>query len=173
MPVWFTGLMYQRMLTAEQSLKNDHYPFQERWVMKNSISHVWWWNKCFREPGIYKGCCIYLNCLPCPSRVTSVSCESLQGLCSGWPRGLLWFFGTIPVGWYWGTRLRWPSRSSRSHALCNPTLHTGCFRSRAVPRAETGSSPKGQWDCARLFGCAHWLISLLNPVFVFCGRCCL
>lgn len=24
------GLMYQRMLTAEQSLKNEHYPFQER-----------------------------------------------------------------------------------------------------------------------------------------------
>ncbi|XP_054607769.2 phosphoinositide 3-kinase regulatory subunit 6 isoform X2 [Nothobranchius furzeri] len=26
----FSGLMYQRMVTAEQSLKNDHYPFQER-----------------------------------------------------------------------------------------------------------------------------------------------
>lgn len=24
--------MYQRMLTAEQRLKNEHYPFQERWV---------------------------------------------------------------------------------------------------------------------------------------------
>lgn len=29
------GLLYQRMLTAEQSLKNEHYPFQERYVQKS------------------------------------------------------------------------------------------------------------------------------------------
>lgn len=33
MPVWSSGLIYQRMVTAEQRLKSDHYAFQERWVI--------------------------------------------------------------------------------------------------------------------------------------------
>lgn len=105
---------------------------------------------------------------PFPVHHSSLSCKSLQGLCSGWPRSLLRFFGTSPVGWYWGIRFsfRWICRSSRSHAQCGPTLHTGCFRSRAVPRPKTGSSPKGQWDCTMLIAFSFQFSNCL-----FCGHC--
>lgn len=151
--------MYQRMLTAEQSLKNEHYPYQERWV--TITSHVSWYSERLRKLGIYKGyLCfhklLHLLKLPSLSVNSYVLRKSLQGVCPCWPRSLLWFFGTSLNEWYWGARLRETSWSFGLHVSCGPALHTGCFRSRAVPGAETVSSPQGQWDCARLNVLCWW-----------------
>lgn len=119
--------MYQRMLTAEQSLRNDYYPFQERWVLPP------------------EGPLIASEKKRSLTKASGLSPKSLQGFCSGWPGRLLRSCRTSPVQRYWDVLLGRTAGTCGPHALCGPARPPGCVRSGAVPREEAGSSPQGQW----------------------------
>lgn len=132
--------MYQRMIVAEQALKNEHYPFQERWVtFKPCVT----WLTGQSLPQVIK-----FNSISSSWLLWCIKCESSQGFCSGWSRSLLWLFGGSRDGRHRSVccSFWWMSQSSGSHAQCGSALHPGGFGSREVWRAEIGSSPQGQWD---------------------------